>query len=139
MLNWWRGAAPRTRGHLRKRLEFVRGQGVEQARHCGFVKNYTEQPQGLSDVNVLSFGDYRATGATVRDWRLRCYLVPGVPIGFPSRIKLPATPPLWVPPIMPIGEDSAWIAADPHRFLGKPEEYLDLGKLPRIESLRTEK
>lgn len=130
MLEWWRKADPHVRGHLRKRLEFVRAHRVEEARSCGFVEGFTEQPLGLSGANVLSFGDYRATGAKVLDWCLRCYLVPGVPIGFPGRIKLPATPPLWVPTLMPIYENSAWVAVDAIRFLTTPEDYLDLGELP---------
>lgn len=130
MLDWWRTANPHLRGCLRRRLEFVRGQGVEHARHCGFVHYYTDQPVALNDEDVLSFGDYRATGVKLMDWRLRCYLVPGVPIGFAGLIKLLATPPLWGPPIVPGDESSAWIAADANHFLITPEDYVDHGQLP---------
>lgn len=130
MLDWWRAAEPHFRGCLRRRLDFLRAHGVEQVRHCGFIEGYTQQPQGLVDKNVLSFGDYRATGVKMRDWRLRCYIVPGVPIGFAGRIKLPATPQVWGPPILLGDDNSAWLAVDANRFLTTPGDYLDLGKLP---------
>ncbi len=134
MLDWWRAAEPHLRGCLRRRLDFVRSQRVEQERNCGFVQGYTEQPPEMDRANVLSFGDYRATGANVMDWRLRCYLVPGVPIGFAGRIKLhhPLVHPLALhnPPHLPGDDNSAWVAVDAKRFLRVPGDYLDLGNLP---------
>ena len=134
MLDWWRAAEPHLRGCLRRSLEFVRAQGVEQGRNCGFVQGYNEQPAGLSVANTLSFGDYRAGGTKILDWRLRCYLVPGVPIGFAGRVKLhhPLMHPLALhnPPHLPGDENSAWVAVDANRFLTTPGDYLDLGQLP---------
>jgi hypothetical protein len=130
MLDWWRSANPHLRWCLRRRLEFLRDHNVEQARHCGFIGGYTEQPLGLDGQNVLSFGDYRATGANIQAWRLRAYLVPGVPVGFAGRIKLPVTPDCFEPPVLPGDENGAWVAVDADRFLTRPEDYIDLALLP---------
>lgn len=128
-LKWWRAASPGLRGYLKRGLSCVIRLGVEQARHCGFVGGYTKQPPGLSEKNVLSFGNYQPVGSKIQQWVLRCFLVPGVPIGFAGRIKLPATPLLVPTPGVP-RPSSTWVAVHANHFLRTPGDYIDLGRLP---------
>lgn len=135
MLDCWREADLYRRGHLRKRLEFVSASGVEQARNCSLIVGYSkDQPQGLNNQEVLSFGNYRPADCTIQQWVLRCYLVRGVPIGFAGRIKLhhplPHPLPLHGPPHLPGGNSDAWVAVHARPFLITPGDYIDLGRLP---------